>query len=46
MTTCTSCGGSGQQMVVVNHVGADGTPYQGVEYQTCSPCGGTGQRQG
>jgi hypothetical protein len=33
-------------MVVVNHVGADGTTYQGVEYQTCSPCGGTGQRQG
>ncbi|MFF8423135.1 hypothetical protein [Streptomyces sp. NPDC015680] len=44
--TCTQCGGSGQQMVTVNHIGADGTPYQGVEMQTCTGCGGSGQRQG
>ena len=43
MTTCTSCGGSGQQMVTVNHIGADGTPYQGVEMQTCTDCNGSGQ---
>ncbi|MFJ2629974.1 hypothetical protein ACIO6T_43305 [Streptomyces sp. NPDC087532] len=45
-STCTCCGGSGQKMVTVNHVGGDGTVYQGVEMQPCSPCGGTGQRQG
>ncbi|WP_272925443.1 hypothetical protein [Streptomyces sp. SID2563] len=42
--TCTSCGGTGKQMVTVCHVGADGTPYQSVEMQTCSGCGGTGQK--
>ncbi|MDX3771230.1 MULTISPECIES: hypothetical protein [unclassified Streptomyces] len=44
MTTCTSCGGSGQQMVIANHVGVDGTPYQGVEMQTCTDCNGSGQQ--
>ncbi|MFB7076492.1 hypothetical protein [Streptomyces sp. NPDC056308] len=44
--TCTSCGGSGQKMVTVNRVGADGKPYQSVEMQPCPSCGGTGQRQG
>lgn len=31
-------------MVTVCHVGADGTPYQGVEMQPCPDCSGTGQR--
>ncbi|MEV5605730.1 hypothetical protein AB0L33_30270 [Streptomyces sp. NPDC052299] len=42
--TCTSCGGTGQQMVTVNHVGADGVPFQSLEMQPCTPCGGTGQK--
>lgn len=42
--TCSSCGGTGQRMVVVNHIGADGTPYQGLEYHDCPGCNGTGQR--
>ncbi|MFI6728731.1 hypothetical protein [Streptomyces atratus] len=44
MNPCNDCGGTGQKMVTVCHVGADGTPYQGVEMQTCTDCGGTGQK--
>ncbi|MFE7268036.1 hypothetical protein ACFU9B_39545 [Streptomyces sp. NPDC057592] len=46
MNPCGPCSGTGQKLVTVNHIGADGTPYQGVEMQPCSDCGGTGQRQG
>ncbi|WP_327270784.1 hypothetical protein OG233_30760 (plasmid) [Streptomyces sp. NBC_01218] len=41
--SCGSCCGSGQRMVTVSRVGADGTPYQGVEMQTCGTCSGSGQ---
>ncbi|WP_458338227.1 hypothetical protein [Streptomyces sp. 372A] len=41
---CTSCAGTGQQMITINGVGADGTPYQGVRHETCSSCGGTGEK--
>ncbi|MCX4451651.1 hypothetical protein [Streptomyces sp. NBC_01789] len=41
---CTSCAGTGQQMVIVNHVGADGTPYQSAQMQPCGSCAGTGQK--
>ncbi|WP_299541782.1 hypothetical protein [uncultured Streptomyces sp.] len=43
MAACSQCGGTGQRMVTVCHVGADGTPYQSVEMQPCSTCSGTGQ---
>ncbi|WP_274535186.1 hypothetical protein [Streptomyces sp. CB02488] len=42
--TCNSCGGTGQKMVTVNHVGNDGTHYQGLEMQPCPGCSGTGQK--
>ncbi|MGW0607809.1 hypothetical protein [Streptomyces sp. NPDC002640] len=42
--TCTSCCGSGQRMVTVNRVGADGHPHQSVEMETCFGCNGSGQR--
>ncbi|MCA1218481.1 hypothetical protein [Streptomyces sp. 8L] len=42
-TPCSACGGRGQVMVTVNHMGADHQPYQGVEMQPCSGCGGSGQ---
>ncbi len=42
--TCTTCHGSGQCLITVVHIGADGTPYQGVEHQPCPCCQGTGRR--
>ncbi|MDF4254557.1 hypothetical protein [Streptomyces sp. WMMB303] len=39
------CGcNNGKVMVTVNHCGADGEPYQSVEWQTCPNCQGSGRR--